>query len=78
MGPKYFKDIHGPLPQVKLSPTGGVNLDNAAEFMRNGARFLGVGSALLDKQLIADKDWDGLAAHANAFKAEVKNGRDAR
>jgi len=76
VGPKYFKDIHGPLPQVKLSPTGGVNLDNAAEFIRKGAVFLGVGSALLDKELIANEDWDGLAAHAAKFIEAVERGRE--
>ncbi|MCF7804888.1 MAG: bifunctional 4-hydroxy-2-oxoglutarate aldolase/2-dehydro-3-deoxy-phosphogluconate aldolase [Candidatus Marinimicrobia bacterium] len=78
VGPKYFKDIHGPLPQVKLSPTGGVNLDNAAEFVKHGARFLGVGSALLDKKMIAEKDWEGLAAHAKKFITEVEKGRQSK
>ena len=40
-GPKYLKAIHGPLPQIKLLPTGGVNLDTAADFLKNGAWALG-------------------------------------
>ena len=53
VGPRYFKDILGTMPQVKLSPTGGVNLSNASEFIKYGASFIRVGSALLDKKMIA-------------------------
>jgi len=77
LGPKYFKDIHGPLPQIKLTPTGGVNLNNAAEFMRANASCLGVGTALLDKELIDKSDWKGLTNHAAAFVEQVKIGRTA-
>lgn len=74
-GPKYFRDILGPLPQVKLTPTGGVTLENAAEFIKVGAFCLGVGTALLDKKLIAAGDWAGIAQKAKDFKAEVESGR---
>ncbi|MBC8403470.1 MAG: bifunctional 4-hydroxy-2-oxoglutarate aldolase/2-dehydro-3-deoxy-phosphogluconate aldolase [Candidatus Marinimicrobia bacterium] len=56
MGPQFFKDIHGPLSQVKLMPTGGVNLENASEFIQSGACCIGVGTALLDKKMIAESD----------------------
>ena len=75
LGPVYFKDIHGPLPQVKLTPTGGVNIDNAEEFIRCGAVCLGVGTALLDKKLIKNQDWDALEEKARQFKAAVERGR---
>ncbi len=75
VGPKYFKDIHGPLPQIKLTPTGGVTVDNAEEFIRCGTVCLGVGSALLDKQMIKNRDWVGLEANARAFKSAVDRGR---
>ncbi len=75
LGPKFFNDIHGPLPQIKLTPTGGVNLENAAEFIRAGACFLGVGTALLNKSIIASGDWVGLSEKASAFIEEVKKGR---
>ncbi|HPC37208.1 MAG TPA: bifunctional 4-hydroxy-2-oxoglutarate aldolase/2-dehydro-3-deoxy-phosphogluconate aldolase, partial [Candidatus Marinimicrobia bacterium] len=64
LGPSYIKDILGPLPQVKLLPTGGVTLENAAEFIRSGACCLGVGTALLNKKMIAADDWQALAKHA--------------
>ena len=45
LGPSYFKDIHGPMPQIKLTPTGGVDLNTAGEFIKAGACFVGVGGA---------------------------------
>lgn len=76
LGPKYLKNIHGPLPQIKLTPTGGVNLDNAADYIKYGASFLGVGSALLDKKMIANQNWDGLKNKAQQFIDIVKTARN--
>ena len=53
LGPAFFKDVRGPLPQVKLMPTGGVTLDNAGDWIRAGAVAVGVGTALLDAKAIA-------------------------
>ncbi len=47
-GPKYLKALKGPLPQIEMVPTGGVNLENAAEFIRAGAAAIAVGSELVD------------------------------
>lgn len=52
-GPKYLKALHGPMPQLKLIPTGGVSLATAEEFLRAGAFALGVGSDLVDTKTIA-------------------------
>jgi 2-dehydro-3-deoxyphosphogluconate aldolase/(4S)-4-hydroxy-2-oxoglutarate aldolase len=48
-GPSYIKALNGPLPQVPLVPTGGVNLDTAADYIRAGAAALGVGGELILK-----------------------------
>ncbi len=72
VGPKYFKDIKGPLPQVRLMPTGGVNLDNAREFIKNGACCVGIGTALLDKKAIAENNWDVLTQKAESLIKSVK------
>jgi len=53
-GPKYFKAILAPMPELKLTPTGGVNLETAAEFIAAGAATLGVGSALVTRQALAE------------------------
>lgn len=66
-GPQYLRDIHGPLPQVKLTPTGGVDLSTAAEWIKAGAVALGVGSALVKKDLVSGAKWDELSALAKKF-----------
>ncbi|NQU23023.1 MAG: bifunctional 4-hydroxy-2-oxoglutarate aldolase/2-dehydro-3-deoxy-phosphogluconate aldolase, partial [Candidatus Nealsonbacteria bacterium] len=55
-GPKYLKALHGPLPQVRLMPTGGVNLDTAADFLRAGACALGIGGSLVESKAVAAGD----------------------
>ena len=55
-GPRYLRALHGPLPHVRLMPTGGVNLETAAEFLRCGACALGVGSSLVDPKVVAAGD----------------------
>ena len=66
-GPQYIKDLKGPLPQIKVTPTGGVNLDTAADWIRAGAAALGVGSALVKKDLIRDANWSDLSRLAKQY-----------
>jgi 2-dehydro-3-deoxyphosphogluconate aldolase/(4S)-4-hydroxy-2-oxoglutarate aldolase len=75
LGPKFFKDIRGPMPFLKLTPTGGVSVDNAAEFIKAGAAFLGAGTAMLDKKMIKEQDWKALSGLAQQFKKEVDRAR---
>ena len=53
VGPAFFRAMRGPLPQVKLMPTGGVDLTTADEFLKAGAVCLGVGSSMVDPRMIA-------------------------
>jgi 2-dehydro-3-deoxyphosphogluconate aldolase/(4S)-4-hydroxy-2-oxoglutarate aldolase len=75
-GPQYFRDIHGPMPQVKLTPTGGVDLSTAAEWIKAGAVAIGVGSALVKKDLINAENWDELSAMATKYVEIVAKARD--
>ena len=75
LGPQYFKDLHGPMPQVKLTPTGGVDLSTAGDWIRAGAVAVGVGSALVKKDLIAGARWDELSALARQFVDAVAAAR---
>ena len=75
LGPSYFKDILAPLPQLKLTPTGGVDLKNAGEWIKAGAVFLGAGSALVSKDAMAKKDWSSITNNAKAFVDAVKTAR---
>lgn len=75
LGPTYFKDLLAPLPQVRLTPTGGVDLKNAADWIRAGAVCLGVGSSLISKDALAQSDWSAITASAAAFVSAVANAR---
>jgi 2-dehydro-3-deoxyphosphogluconate aldolase/(4S)-4-hydroxy-2-oxoglutarate aldolase len=77
VGPQYLKALRGPLPQVRLMPTGGVNLDTAAEFLRCGACALGVGGALVSSQAVADGDMAGIESLARRYVDIVKAFRDS-
>lgn len=67
LGPEYIKDLKAPMNQLKLLPTGGVGLENMAEFLKAGANGLGIGGHLFDKKFIQDKNWEGLKAHFQQF-----------
>jgi 2-dehydro-3-deoxyphosphogluconate aldolase/(4S)-4-hydroxy-2-oxoglutarate aldolase len=75
VGPGYFRDVLAPLPQVKLVPTGGVDLNTAGEFIKAGAAALCVGSAMTPKDAMAEGNWDLLADLAAKFVAAVKGAR---
>ena len=74
-GPKYFKDIKGPLPQVKLTPTGGVNLDTADAWIKAGAACLGVGSALVNMTMVREGRFDELTTLAKQYINAVRVAR---
>jgi 2-dehydro-3-deoxyphosphogluconate aldolase/(4S)-4-hydroxy-2-oxoglutarate aldolase len=78
VGPSYLKDIRGPLPQVKLMPTGGVSIDNVGEWLKAGAVAVGVGSALLDGKAIAAKQFGPITENARRIVANVRAARGAR
>jgi 2-dehydro-3-deoxyphosphogluconate aldolase/(4S)-4-hydroxy-2-oxoglutarate aldolase len=72
VGPKYFKDILGPLPRLRLMPTGGVTLENARDFVANGACCVAIGTALLDKKAIEAGQWEVLTQKAKALVDSMK------
>ena len=76
LGPGYIKDVRGPLPHVKLMPTGGVTLDNAGDWIRAGAVAVGVGTALTDAKAIAAGDYATLRANAERIVANVRRARE--
>jgi len=75
-GPGYFRDLRGPLPQVKLIPTGGVSLENAADFIRAGAVAVALGSNLVDAKSVAAADWSTITERARALVDAVARARD--
>lgn len=77
VGPAFFKAMRGPLPQVKLMPTGGVDLTTAAEFLKAGAVCLGVGSQLVDPKLVAAGDFARITQLARQYVEIVKQHRSS-
>jgi 2-dehydro-3-deoxyphosphogluconate aldolase/(4S)-4-hydroxy-2-oxoglutarate aldolase len=75
VGPAYFKALRGPLPQVRLMPTGGVDLTTAAAFLKAGACCLGIGSQLVDSQLVAARAYDRLRDLAAKYVEVVRQAR---
>lgn len=72
LGPKYFKDVAGPFPQIKLMPTGGVTIDNVGEWIAAGAFAVGIGSDLLDKKAIDEERYDILTDRAARMYTNFK------
>ena len=62
-GPGYIRDVKAPMNDVKLLPTGGVDIDNIAAFFNAGADGVGMGSQLIDKKLVQQRDWKTLGQH---------------
>ncbi|MEM2094472.1 MAG: bifunctional 4-hydroxy-2-oxoglutarate aldolase/2-dehydro-3-deoxy-phosphogluconate aldolase [Candidatus Bathyarchaeia archaeon] len=74
-GPRYIRDILEPLPQLRLLPTGGVNLDNVAEFIRAGSVAVAVGSALIDRKAVEEGRLSMITDNARRFIEAVRNAR---
>jgi len=67
-GPDYIKAIRGPLDHIPLMVTGGVGLDNVADYFKAGAAAVGLGSNLVKPGLAADE----ITGRAKAFNAAIK------
>src|SRR3954454_16961258 len=77
-GPAYLKALRGPLPQVRVMPTGGVDLDTAESFLKAGACCLGVGGSLVEPKAIAAGDFGRIRDLASQYTAIVKSFREGR
>ncbi|MFU8867573.1 bifunctional 4-hydroxy-2-oxoglutarate aldolase/2-dehydro-3-deoxy-phosphogluconate aldolase, partial [Natronococcus sp.] len=75
VGPDHVGALQGPLGDVRVVPTGGVSADNVASFFDAGAFAVGVGSAIVDDDAIADDDMDRVRETAAEFVAAVESAR---
>jgi 2-dehydro-3-deoxyphosphogluconate aldolase/(4S)-4-hydroxy-2-oxoglutarate aldolase len=75
-GPAFFKAIRGPLPQIRVMPTGGVDLTTAAAFLKAGACCLGVGSQLVEPKAVAERDFDRIRDLARQYVTVVRKVRE--
>jgi len=74
-GPAYLKNLKGPLPQIKMIPTGGVSLATAADFIKAGAAALGVGTDLVDVKAIREGNAGVVTERAREFVRIVREAR---
>ena len=77
-GAPYIKAVKAPLPQISIIPTGGIGLNNAAEFVTSGSVALGVGSTLVNKQTIAQKQFKKLTEISQKLVAAVRKAKETQ
>jgi 2-dehydro-3-deoxyphosphogluconate aldolase/(4S)-4-hydroxy-2-oxoglutarate aldolase len=77
MGPSHLSSIAGPLPQIPLMPTGGIDLDNVADYVEAGAVVVGAGSAIMDEEAIAAGEFETITETAREFRREIEDAREA-
>ena len=73
-GPKIIKSIHGPIPQAELMPTGGVSVENVAEWIKAGAVAVGAGSSLTAGAKTGD--YALITKTAEAFVGQIRRARE--
>lgn len=78
LGPAFFKAVRGPLPQVRMMPTGGVDLTTAARFLEAGACCLGVGSQLVEPKAVAEGNFERIRDLASQYVQIVREFRSSR
>lgn len=74
-GPKYIKALKGPFPNVRMIPTGGVNLQNAADFLHAGADALGIGGELVSAAALKAGNLRAITAAAQQLLEVVRQAR---
>lgn len=74
-GAKYIKALKGPFPQIEMVPTGGVNLETAADFIKAGACAVAVGSELIDAATIKAGTYEVFEARAKQYLDVVRAAR---
>ena len=73
LGPQFVKAVRGPIPHAKIIPTGGVSLDNVAEWIKAGAIAVGVGGNLTAGAKTGD--YASITRLASEYSAKIKQAR---
>jgi 2-dehydro-3-deoxyphosphogluconate aldolase/(4S)-4-hydroxy-2-oxoglutarate aldolase len=71
LGPAFIRGVLGPMPFLRLIPTGGVTPENVGDWLRAGAVAVGLGGALVDPKLVAAGDYDALTERAQRVASAV-------
>ena len=75
LGATFIRDLRGPFPQIKFIPTGGVTLETVADFIKAGSTAVGVGSSLVTKAALKNRDFASIKATAEEFLKRVRAAR---
>ena len=75
LGPGYIKAILAPLPQLRIIPTGGVDVNTAGSFLKAGCVAVAAGSSLVSREILNERDWPALTERARAFVAAVREAK---
>jgi 2-dehydro-3-deoxyphosphogluconate aldolase/(4S)-4-hydroxy-2-oxoglutarate aldolase len=75
LGPGFMKSLRAPLPHLRLVPTGGVDVNNVADFLKAGCAALGVGSSLVSAKILKTSDWAELTRKASEFVEAARNAK---
>ena len=70
-GLEHVRAVLDEMPDLRLIPTGGVTAENVADYFDAGCAAVAAGSTLVGKELLARRDWAGLADAARRFTAAV-------
>jgi 2-dehydro-3-deoxyphosphogluconate aldolase/(4S)-4-hydroxy-2-oxoglutarate aldolase len=74
-GASYLKSLLAPFPELKLIPTGGVTLQTASDFLKAGARALGVGTDLVNAAAITERKPEIVTSMARAYLEAIRTAR---
>lgn len=72
LGANYIKQLKGPLSQLSIMAVGAINKENIQEMIDSGADSVGVGSEIVDKNSIANNDFDSITEKAKSIKNQIK------
>lgn len=75
VGASFIKNMKGPLPQIPIMATGGIDLDNASDFIKAGAVAIGAGGNLINKALIKEGKFEEIGKIAKSYTDIVKEAR---
>ncbi|MGE5604746.1 MAG: bifunctional 4-hydroxy-2-oxoglutarate aldolase/2-dehydro-3-deoxy-phosphogluconate aldolase [Bacteroidota bacterium] len=74
-GPVYIKDLKSPLDQVEIMAVGGITIENAGEYIKNGAMSVGVGSELVNAKLVAAGNYGEISRKAALILENIRAAR---
>ncbi|MST00793.1 MAG: 2-dehydro-3-deoxyphosphogluconate aldolase, partial [Pedosphaera sp.] len=75
LGPKFIRNLLAPLPHLRIVPTGGVDLNNIADFLKAGCAAVGAGGSLISAKILETDDWTELTRVAKEFVAAARRAR---